>query len=179
MADFNSLLEINAFSSDPEARRLAAEALQRNFNFELTCLHLDPSVQFAHNGKGCTIAASKISAGAVIFQNVTIGANQTYNHATAQWENLGNPVIGKNVIIADGAKIVGPIIIGDNSVIGTGAIITKDVPANSIAYGVNRFKPRDPNYSPVFYKDMPHAPEIVAACEDVVSRYAKLTDSTH
>jgi len=175
MNDFKTLLEINTFSSDSDARRLAAEELQRNFNFELTCLHLDQSVQFAHNGKGCTIAASKISAGVVIFQNVTIGANQTYNHKTKQWEHLGSPVIGKNVIIADGAKVVGPIIVGDNSIIGTGAIITKDVPANSIAYGVNRVKPRDPDYSPIFYQDMPHAPEIIAACEDVIARYNKLT----
>ena len=171
MSNFETLLQMNSFSPDPAAQHLAAEQLQTHYNFELTCLHLDPSVQFAHNGKGCTIAASMISAGVVIFQNVTIGANQTYNHTTQQWEQLGNPVIGKNVIIADGAKVVGPIIIGDNTVIGTGAIITKDIPANSIAYGVNKFKPRDPNYSPVFFKEMPHAPEIIAACEDVVRRY--------
>lgn len=171
MPDFKTLLQITCFSTDTAAQRLAAEQLQSHYNFEINCLYLDPSVQFAHNGKGCTIAASMISAGAVIFQNVTIGANQTYNHTSHEWEHLGNPVIGKNVIIADGAKVVGPIIIGDNTLIGTGAIITKDIPANSIAYGVNKFKPRDPNYSPVFYKDMPHAPEIIAACEDVVARY--------
>jgi len=171
MTDFKTLLNINCFSSDSAAQKLAADQLQSNYNFEITCLHLDKSIQFAHNGKGCTIAAAKICEDVVIFQNVTIGANQTYNHTTHQWENLGNPVIGKGVVIADGAKVVGPIIVGDHSIIGTGAIITKDVPANSIAYGVNKFKPRDPNYSPVFYKDMPHAPEIIAACEDVITRY--------
>ncbi|PWG00417.1 serine acetyltransferase [Levilactobacillus bambusae] len=173
MTPFTTLFQLNCFSSDPNARQLAADQLQSLYNCEINCLQMDPSVQFAHNGKGCTIAASKISAHAVIFQNVTIGANQTFNHTTQQWENLGNPVIGRNVIIADGAKVVGPIIIGDNSVIGTGAIITKDVPANSIAYGVNQVKPRDPNYSPIFYSQMPDREEITSACQEVIERYKR------
>ncbi|MDR1218504.1 MAG: hypothetical protein LBK73_02725 [Treponema sp.] len=60
----------------------------------------------------------------------------------------------KNVIIADGAKIFGPIIIGENSVVAAGAIITKDMPANSIAYGVNQFKPKDTNYDFIFNENM-------------------------
>jgi serine O-acetyltransferase len=47
------------------------------------------------------------------------------------------PILAEGVIVADGAKVLGPIVIGENTVIGTGAIITKDVPPNSIAYGVN------------------------------------------
>lgn len=171
MTQFNDLVQLNCFSNDVTAQRLAAEQLQAIYNCEINCLQMDPIVQFAHDGKGCTIAASQLSAGVVIFQNVTIGANQTYNHQTGEWEHLGNPVIGKNVIIADGAKVVGPIIVGDDSIIGTGAIITKDVPANSIAYGVNKFKPRDPNYSPVFYREMPHKDDIINACNDVLERY--------
>ncbi|GKT04184.1 LbetaH domain-containing protein [Furfurilactobacillus entadae] len=175
MTHFKTLFNLNCFSEDAAARALAAEQLQQQYNCEINCVQVDESVQFAHNGKGCTIAAAKLSAGVVIFQNVTIGANQTYNKATQRWENLGSPVLGKNVVVADGAKVVGPIIVGDDSLIGAGAIITKDVPANSIAYGVNKFKPRDVDHAPVFYKDMPNGEDIVAACNDVIARYEATT----
>jgi serine O-acetyltransferase len=46
------------------------------------------------------------------------------------------PRIGNNVDIGTGAKILGPITIGDNVVIGANAVVLQDVPANSIAVGV-------------------------------------------
>ena len=41
-------------------------------------------------------------------------------------------IVGNNVRISAGAKVVGPITVGDNSIIGVNAVITKDVPPNSI-----------------------------------------------
>src|SRR6266568_4306306 len=46
------------------------------------------------------------------------------------------PVIGNNVDIGSGAKLLGPIKIGDNSIVGANAVVLNDVPANSIAVGV-------------------------------------------
>ncbi|SRR5579871_615449 len=46
------------------------------------------------------------------------------------------PTIGNNVDIGAGAKLLGPIQIGDNVVIGANAVVLCDVPANSIAVGV-------------------------------------------
>lgn len=46
------------------------------------------------------------------------------------------PVIGNNVDIGAGAKLLGPIRIGDNSIIGANAVVIEDVPENSIAIGV-------------------------------------------
>ncbi|WP_246174431.1 serine O-acetyltransferase [Bradyrhizobium paxllaeri] len=46
------------------------------------------------------------------------------------------PVIGNNVDIGSGAKLLGPITIGDNSLIGANAVVLIDVPPNSIAIGV-------------------------------------------
>lgn len=55
------------------------------------------------------------------------------------------PVIGNNVDIGAGAKILGPITIGDNVLIGANAVVITDVPANSIAVGVPaKIKPRMP-----------------------------------
>jgi serine O-acetyltransferase len=48
----------------------------------------------------------------------------------------GSPVIGNRVDIGAGAKLLGPIHIGDDVAIGANAVVLKDVPPNSIAVGV-------------------------------------------
>ncbi|WKA30627.1 serine O-acetyltransferase [Bradyrhizobium roseum] len=58
-------------------------------------------------------------------------------------EEPAAPVIGNNVDIGAGAKVLGPIRIGDNSIIGANAVVIEDVPENSIAIGVPAIvKPR-------------------------------------
>ncbi|MEH2620604.1 serine O-acetyltransferase [Bradyrhizobium sp. AZCC 1620] len=53
------------------------------------------------------------------------------------------PIIGNNVDIGAGAKVLGPIRVGDNSIIGANAVVIEDVPENSIAIGVPAIvKPR-------------------------------------
>lgn len=55
------------------------------------------------------------------------------------------PVIGNNVDIGAGAKILGAITIGDNVLIGANAVVITDVPSNSIAVGVPaKIQPRVP-----------------------------------
>lgn len=44
-------------------------------------------------------------------------------------------LIGKGVWIASGAIVIGPCQIGDNSVIGAGAVVTGDIPADSLHTG--------------------------------------------
>lgn len=46
------------------------------------------------------------------------------------------PVIGNNVDIGCGAKLLGRITVGNNVLIGANSVVTRDVPANSIAVGV-------------------------------------------
>lgn len=58
-------------------------------------------------------------------------------------EEPAAPRIGNNVDIGTGAKLLGPITIGDNVVIGANAVVITDVPADSIAIGVPaRVRPR-------------------------------------
>jgi serine O-acetyltransferase len=51
-------------------------------------------------------------------------------------EELGAPVIGNNVDIGAGAKVLGKINIGNNVLIGANAVVISNVPDNSIAVGV-------------------------------------------
>jgi len=53
------------------------------------------------------------------------------------------PQIGSNVDVGAGAKLLGEIVIGDNVLIGANAVVTKDVPCNSVVYGIPAvIKPR-------------------------------------
>ena len=73
-----------------------------------------------------------IGASVVIGENATI-----YNGVTIIGvEESGLPHLGDNVTIFTGAKIVAPVTIGDNVVIGALSLLNKDVPANHVMYGI-------------------------------------------
>lgn len=75
--------------------------------------------------------------GIVIGGNTVIGDNcKIYHQTTFGQKNGKYPIIGNNVTIFPGAKIIGNIKIGDNSVIGANAVVLHDVPSNSTAVGV-------------------------------------------
>src|SRR5215813_2734151 len=61
----------------------------------------------------------------VVRNGVTIGLRHTGHR--------GSPVIGNRVDIGAGAKILGPIHIGDDVAVGANAVVIRDVPAQSIA----------------------------------------------
>lgn len=168
---FNNLVKINCHSRNKIFKKAAAYFLEILYGCEINCMEIDRSVLFAHHARGCTIIASKICENAVIFQNVTIGSNLRFNKSSREWENVGNPIIGRNVIIADGAKVLGSIVIGENSVVAAGAIITKDIPDNSVAFGVNQCKPRDANYDLVFNPNMISPESIIEANIKLISKY--------
>lgn len=51
-------------------------------------------------------------------------------------KNQGTPVIGDNVYIGPGAKIIGNIKIGNSVAIGANCVVTKDIPDNAVVVGV-------------------------------------------
>lgn len=168
---FEELLNINCFSQNQEEQRQAQKLLEKYYCCEIHCPDMDRSVLFAHHARGCTIVAAKLCKGVVIYQNVTIGSNLRYNKSKKEWENVGSPILDENVIVADGAKILGPVTIGKNTVVGAGAIITVDIPENSIAYGVNKYKPKNPNYDLVFAPNMISGEEIMKIDSMRVERF--------
>ena len=170
---FNKLVRINCHSKNGFLKLIAKNLLEKLYCCEVNCTEIDKSVLFAHHGRGCTIVASKICENVVIFQNVSIGTNLKYNKINNVWENVGCPIIGRNVIIADGAKILGPVIIGENTVVGAGSIITKDIPANSIAYGINKFKPKDEYYDLIFNLNMVNSEKIIEANNKLIAEFKK------
>jgi serine O-acetyltransferase len=168
---FDKLVRINCHSKNNILKGMAKNLLEKFYCCEINCMEIDKSVLFAHHARGCTIIAAKICENVVIYQNVTVGSNMRYNKVSCEWENIGNPIICRNAIIADGAKILGPIIIGENSVVAAGAIITKDIPANSIAYGVNKFRPKDAGYDFLFNPNMIAFEKLIEANHQLIAKY--------
>jgi serine O-acetyltransferase len=73
----------------------------------------------------------------VINTNVRAGKNFTIQHGvTLGTANEGNPVIGDNVFIGAGAKVLGGVKIGNDARIGANAVVVKDVPDGGTAVGV-------------------------------------------
>ena len=62
----------------------------------------------------------------------TISENETFSFCKTQTAPV---IIGKNVWIGGGTIILPGVTIGDNTVIGAGSVVTKDIPADTIAYG--------------------------------------------
>lgn len=79
----------------------------------------------------------RIGNGSMIGMNVTIA---TLNHGLSiETRNITYPspvVIGKNVWIGSSSTILPGVTIGDNSVVAAGAVVTKDVPDNTVVAGV-------------------------------------------
>lgn len=69
----------------------------------------------------------EIGANGLIFQQVTLGTNRGRD---------GVPRIGAHVDIGPGARVLGPVTIGDHAVIGANAVVLRDVPAGAVAVGV-------------------------------------------
>jgi serine O-acetyltransferase len=83
---------------------------------------------FGHGGIGVVLhKAVKIGNNCKVGANVTVGGRSGH-------KNL--PVIGDNVLISTGSKILGPITIGNNVIIGANAVVIKDVPDNCVVAGV-------------------------------------------
>lgn len=95
---------------------------------------------FIDHGMGIVIGeTTEIGDDVMLYHGVTLGGQvltQTKRH----------PTIGNGVTVGAGAKVLGPITIGDNSVIGANAVVTKDAPADSILTGIPaKVRPRQKN----------------------------------
>ncbi|MGM0847140.1 MAG: serine O-acetyltransferase [Bacillota bacterium] len=85
---------------------------------------------FIDHGMGVVIGETcEIGDNVTIFQGVTLGG-------TGKEKGKRHPTIKDNALVATGAKVLGSIIVGENSKIGAGSVVLKDVPANSTVVGI-------------------------------------------
>ena len=82
--------------------------------------------------QGTVIGAASIGENAIIFQGVTLGAKELDMGFT---ESL-RPVVGNDVVIGSGAKVLGGITIGNGAIIGANAVVLKSLPDGVVAVGI-------------------------------------------
>lgn len=85
---------------------------------------------FIDHGMGVVIGeTAEIGEDVMVYHGVTLGGRSLQ-------QVKRHPTIGNRVTIGAGAKVLGPLHVGDDSAIGANAVVTRDVPAESIATGI-------------------------------------------
>lgn len=85
---------------------------------------------FIDHGMGVVIGeTAEVGDDALLYHGVTLGGRSS---------NKGkrHPTVGDGVTIGAGARILGPVLIGDRTQIGANAVVVKNVPPDSVAVGV-------------------------------------------
>lgn len=85
---------------------------------------------FIDHGMGVVIGeTTEIGDNCLLYQGVTLGG-------TGKDHGKRHPTLGNNVMVGCGAKVLGPIKVGDNTKIASNAVVLENVPENATAVGV-------------------------------------------
>lgn len=101
----------------------------------LTGIEIHPGARigrrfFIDHGMGVVIGeTTEIGDDCTLYHGVTLGG-------TSWNKGKRHPTLKKGVVIGAGAKVLGPITIGENAKIGSNAVVVKDVPDNATAIGI-------------------------------------------
>ena len=112
------------------------------FSRFLTGIEIHPKAKIGKNlfidhGMGVVIGeTSEIGDDVTIYHNVTLGGVAPSINSNEQRNVKRHPTLEDKVVVGSGAQILGPITIGKNSLIGSNAVVTKDVQEKSIMIGI-------------------------------------------
>jgi serine O-acetyltransferase len=101
----------------------------------LTGIEIHPGAKigrrfFIDHGMGVVIGeTAEIGDDCTIYHGVTLGG-------TTWKKEKRHPTLGNNVVVGAGAKILGPLLIGDNARVGSNSVVVKDVPAGATVVGI-------------------------------------------
>ena len=85
---------------------------------------------FIDHGMGVVIGeTAEVGDDVMLYHGVTLGGRTRDG-------GKRHPTLGDGVVVGAGAKVLGPITIGDRCAIGANAVVTKDAPADSVLVGV-------------------------------------------
>lgn len=85
---------------------------------------------FIDHGMGVVIGETcEIGNDVTLYQGVTLGG-------TGKEKGKRHPTLEDNVLVATGAKVLGSITVGENSKVGAGSVVLKEVPPNATVVGI-------------------------------------------
>jgi len=137
--------------------RLAARLVSQ-ITRSITGVEIHPGAQigrrfFIDHGMGVVIGeTAEVGDDVMMYHGVTLGG-RSMEHVKR------HPTVGNNVTIGAGARILGPVHIGDRVQIGANSVVVKDIPAGAVATGVPA-KIRFPNKGEDPYEAMFNDPEL-------------------
>ena len=108
----------------------------------LTGIEIHPKAKIGKNlfidhGMGVVIGeTSEIGNNVTIYHMATLGGISPSVDSKDQRNIKRHPTLMDNVVVGSGAQILGPVVIGKNAKIGANAVVTKDVPENSVMVGI-------------------------------------------
>lgn len=114
--------------------KLSARVISQGAKF-VTGIEIHPGATIGRglvidHGAGVVIGeTAEIGDNCTLYQGVTLGG-------TGKDVGKRHPTLGNNVMVGAGAKILGPLTIGDNAKIASGAVVLDDIPADSTAVGI-------------------------------------------
>ena len=101
----------------------------------LTGIEIHPGAKigrrfFIDHGMGVVIGeTTEIGDDVLLYQGVVLGG-------TSLKKKKRHPTLGNKVVVGTGAKILGPITLGDGAMVGAGSVVVKDVPADATVVGI-------------------------------------------
>lgn len=85
---------------------------------------------FIDHGMGVVIGeTAEVGDDVLMFHGSTLGGR-------SMSKGKRHPTVGDRVVIGAGAKVLGPVTLGDDAQVGANAVVVKDVPARSVVVGV-------------------------------------------
>ena len=118
-----------------QRRRYLAARLISQFSRFLTGIEIHPGAKIGRgvlidHGMGVVIGeTAEVGDGCTIYQGVTLGG-------TGKDRGKRHPTLGKNVTVGCGAKILGPLRVGDGAKVAANAVLLQEIPAEATAVGV-------------------------------------------
>lgn len=112
---------------------------------------------FIDHGSGVIIGeTAELGDNVTLYQGVTLGG-------TGKEQGKRHPTLKDNVMVSAGAKVLGSFTIGENSKIGAGSVVLKEVPPNCTVVGVpGRIVKKDDIRMPRSDMDQVHLPDPIS-----------------
>lgn len=113
---------------------------------------------FIDHGSGVIIGeTAELGNNVTLYQGVTLGG-------TGKEHGKRHPTLKDNVMVSAGAKVLGSFTIGENSKIGAGSVVLKEVPPNCTVVGVpGRIVKRENQRIPRMDLDQVHLPDPISS----------------
>lgn len=142
-----------------------------HFSRWLTGIEIHPAAKlgrrlFIDHGFGVVLGeTSEVGDDVTLYQGVTLGG-------TSLERIKRHPTLGDGVIVGAGAKVIGPLMIGDGARIGSNAVVLNDVPAGATVVGIPAKQVGQPKHSAntefCAYAQDPALPDPVARAIDAI-----------